>query len=108
MLVLYYFHKKMAQRICIKFCYKSGIKCSSIIEMLNIAFGESVMNKKRFMSGIRISKKVLMMVMNVQDALITSRTDDGIMIDSYHEICGETIHGLCNMIIHLLNTSVLV
>jgi len=48
----------MDQRICIKFCYKNGIKCSNVVEMLNIAFGESAMSKtkvyewyKRFQEG---------------------------------------------------------
>ncbi|XP_032679236.1 protein GVQW3-like [Odontomachus brunneus] len=35
----------MEQRICIKFCFKNGIKCSTALEMLNDAFGESSMNK---------------------------------------------------------------
>lgn len=37
----------MDQRICIKFCYKNGIKCSNVLEMLNIAFGESTISKTR-------------------------------------------------------------
>lgn len=50
--------EKMEQRICIKFCFKNGIKCSTVLEMLNVAFGEYSMNKtcvykwyKRFQEG---------------------------------------------------------
>jgi len=52
------FVEKMEQRICIKFCFKNGIKCSTVLEMLNVAFGEFSMNKtsvykwyKRFQEG---------------------------------------------------------
>ena len=38
--------KKMDQRICIKFCVKNKIKCSNVLEMLTVAFGESTLSKK--------------------------------------------------------------
>lgn len=51
------FVEKMKQRICIKFCFKNGIKYSTVLEMSNIVFGEFSMNKtsvykyKRFQEG---------------------------------------------------------
>ena len=37
----------MDQRICIKFCYKNGIQCSNVLEMLKVAFGDSAMSRAR-------------------------------------------------------------
>ncbi|XP_076761881.1 protein GVQW3-like [Xylocopa sonorina] len=37
----------MEQRIYIKFCYKNGIKCSNVLEMLNIALDYSTISKTR-------------------------------------------------------------
>ena len=36
---------KMDQRICMKVCYKNGIKFSIVLETLNIAFCEFAMSK---------------------------------------------------------------
>ena len=36
----------MDQRICIKFCVKNEIKCSKTLEMLTVAYGETVLSKK--------------------------------------------------------------
>jgi len=41
------FADKMDQRICIKFCLKNGIKCSTAFEILTVAFGKSTMSKAR-------------------------------------------------------------
>jgi len=38
--------KNMDQRICIKFCVKNKIKCSETLEMLTVAYGETVLSKK--------------------------------------------------------------
>ena len=38
--------KRMAQRVCIKCCVKSGIQCSKVLEMSTIAYGESTLSKK--------------------------------------------------------------
>ena len=37
----------MDQRICIKFCVKSEIKCNKVCEMLTKAYGDSSMSKTR-------------------------------------------------------------
>lgn len=48
----------MAQIIYIKLCYKNGITCNKVLEMLNIVFGESAMSNtgvcecyKRYQDG---------------------------------------------------------
>ena len=46
----------MDQRTCIKFCIKNEIKCSKVCEMLTKAYGESVIRKQEFSSGISVSK----------------------------------------------------
>ena len=38
--------KNICQRICIKFCVKNKIKCSETLEMLKVAYGETVLSKK--------------------------------------------------------------
>lgn len=48
--------KNMDQRICIKFCVKNKIKCSETLEMLTVAYGETVLSKKMFTSGTNSSK----------------------------------------------------
>jgi len=38
--------KKMKQRGCIKFCVKNKIKCSDVVKMLTVAFGESTLSER--------------------------------------------------------------
>lgn len=57
--------KKMDQRICIKFCVKNKIKCSNALEMLTVAFGESTLSKKMFISGTSSSQKAEKMLMTM-------------------------------------------
>jgi len=111
----------MDQRICIKFCYKNGIKCSNVVEMLNIAFGESAMSKtrvyewyKRFQEGRedveddeRLGRpststtdenveKVKEMIMSDRRIIIREVADDvGISIGSYHEIFSDVLDMKC-------------
>ena len=42
---IFYYSKKMIQRICFKFCVKNEIKCAKTFEMLTVAFGESTMSR---------------------------------------------------------------
>lgn len=107
----------MDQRICIKFCYKNGIKCSNVLEMLNIAFGESTISKtrvyewyKRFQEGredvedderpgrpsTSISdenvEKVKEMIMNDRRITIREVAEDvGISIGSCHKIFSDVL-----------------
>ena len=37
----------MDLRICIKFCVKSGIKCSKTLAMLKVAHGECTVSQKK-------------------------------------------------------------
>ena len=39
--------KNIEQRICLKFCIPKGISCAESLKMLQKAFGESILSKKR-------------------------------------------------------------
>lgn len=41
----------MEQRICSKFCFKNEIRCNTVLEMLNVVFGKSFMNKQTIING---------------------------------------------------------
>lgn len=70
----------MDQRICIKFCVKNGIKCSKVLEMLRVAYGDCTLSQKNVYRWYKLFKEGRE---NVNDdarpgSSITSKTDENV------------------------------